>query len=480
MILIIICILSILLLTLIFLFIYKFCKTDKFYIYDINFNKINNKNYEYNKQKLLKKYLIKKDHILQLGGNLGISCIFADKIIENKNMNVCVEPNVNLINILKYNKNINKCNFKIINNIISEIPTKLYVDKNSKGISSSTYYRKNIHSDMQMVNNLSLYNLNNYYQFTVLFANCGDCIQSFLSEYCDYFLKYLRLIIIEKDYSKEINYNKIKEKILNSNFILDYDENNMFVFISKTFYVLKYLNNLIKKKIKYLNNKIFNKFVDKLLFKKYCESKNIQTLNTIKIFNNLDEIDFDKFPKSFILKSNKGSGRNIIVKNNKCIYPYKGKIFNKNHNELKNYMSKWSDPYNPKTEPHYEYTKPLIFLEEFIEDIPEDIKIIVYKNKVQLIWVDDNRFGERNRNFYNNKFIKLNYVNSNHKSSNNDYIINKIINDNIQNNIIEIAENISKDIPLDIIRVDLYYINKVIYGSEITLTSNDGKEIINF
>ena len=356
----------------------------------------------------------------------------------------------------------------------------MYISNDTNGISSSFYFRKNTHTNYQNVNNLSLYNLNNDYKFSVLFADCEGCINDFINEYGDYFLKYLRLVIIEKDYSKEVNYNKIKQKILNSNFILDYDENNMFVFISKTFYVLKNLNYLIKKQIKYLDNEIFNKFVDKLLFKKYCQSKEIKTLNTIKIFYTLDEIDFNKLPKSFILKSNKGSGRNIIIKNDICIYPYKGKIFHKNHEKFKNYISKWSDPYNPKTEPFYEYTKPLIFLEEFIENIPEDIKIIVYKNKVQLIWVDDNRFGKRNRNFYNNKFIKLNYVTSNHKSTNNnDYIINEIINDNIQNNIINIAENISKDIPLDIIRVDLYYINKMIYASEITLTSNDGKEVIN-
>ena len=473
-------ILMVLLLSLIFLFIYKFCKRDKFYIYDKNFNKVDNKNYEFMEQELLKKYLIKNDHVLQLGGNIGTSCITVDKIINNKKMNICVEPNANLINILEYNKKINNCNFKIINNIISERPNKLYISNDKNGISSSTYFRKNTHYNYQYVSNLSLYNLNNYYKFSVLFADCEGCINDFLTEYGDYFLKYLRLIIIEKDYSKEVNYNKIKQKILNNNFILDYDKNNMLVFISKTFYVLKNLNDLIKKQIKYLDNEIFNKFVDKLLFKKYCQSKEIKTLNTIKIFNTLNEINFNKLPKSFILKSNKGSGRNIIVKNNICIYPYKGVIFHKNHRKFENYISKWSDPYNPKTEPFYEYTKPLIFLEEFIENIPEDIKIIVYKNKVQLIWIDNNRFGERNRNFYNNKFIKLNYVTSNHKSTNNnDYIINEIINDNIQNNIIDIAENISKDIPLDIIRVDLYYINKVIYSSEITFVSNDGNEVIN-
>jgi FkbM family methyltransferase len=474
-------ILTVLILALIFLFIYKFCKSDKFIVYDKNFNKIDNKNYEFIEQELLKKYLIKNDHVLQLGGNIGTSCITVDKIINNKKMNVCVESNTNLIHILEYNKKINNCNFKIINNIISEKPSKLYISNDTNGISSSSYFRKNTHSNYQNVNNLSLYNLNNDYKFTVLFADYKGCINDFITEYGDYFLKYLRLIIIKKDYFKEVNYNKIKQKILNSNFILAYDENNMFVFISKTFYVIKNLNYLIKKQIKYLDNEIFNKFVDKLLFKKYCQSKGIKTLNTIKIFNNLNEIDFNKLPKSFILKSNKGSGRNIIVKNDICIYPYKGKTFHQNHEKFKNYISKWSDPYNPKTEPFYEYTKPLIFLEEFIENIPNDIKIFVYNNKVQIIWIFNDRFLVNNTlNFYNNKFIKLNYVSSEEKTTNNnDSIIDEIISDNIQNKIIDIAEDISRDIPLNIIRVDLYYINKNIYGSEITLVSDAGNNIIN-
>ena len=39
-------------------------------------------------------------NILQLGGNIGGSCIYVDKIIKKNNINLCVEPNSKVIKTL--------------------------------------------------------------------------------------------------------------------------------------------------------------------------------------------------------------------------------------------------------------------------------------------------------------------------------------------------------------------------------------------
>ena len=87
---------------------------------------IKNTDWEYQEQKALMKYLSSDDKILQLGGNIGGSCIMASKIGVKKNY--CIEPNNKLINILEENKKINKVDFKIINGIISESKDPLYLD----------------------------------------------------------------------------------------------------------------------------------------------------------------------------------------------------------------------------------------------------------------------------------------------------------------------------------------------------------------
>lgn len=54
-------------------------------------------------------YLNKDDSVLQLGANIGTSCILVDKVINGNN--ICVEPNLGLIPILKKNKEFNKAKY---------------------------------------------------------------------------------------------------------------------------------------------------------------------------------------------------------------------------------------------------------------------------------------------------------------------------------------------------------------------------------
>ena len=68
-------------------------------LYDYNGNIIKNTEHEVSEQKILRDTIRTGDRVLQLGGNIGASCITASKI--NKlDKNDCVEPQSNLIPIL--------------------------------------------------------------------------------------------------------------------------------------------------------------------------------------------------------------------------------------------------------------------------------------------------------------------------------------------------------------------------------------------
>ena len=55
-------------------------KIPKFKLYNLKGKLIKNSKWEFKEQKLLNKYLKPSDNVLQLGGNIGTSCILVDKI----------------------------------------------------------------------------------------------------------------------------------------------------------------------------------------------------------------------------------------------------------------------------------------------------------------------------------------------------------------------------------------------------------------
>lgn len=78
------------------------------------------------------------------------------------------------------------------------------------------------------------------------------------------------------------------------------------------------------------------------------------------VYEHADEIDYDKLPKSFVLKTNNGSATNILVKDKRKI----------NIENINQQLEDWLKiDYGYKTcQPHYSHIKPLILAEEFLVD----------------------------------------------------------------------------------------------------------------
>lgn len=165
---------------------------------------INNKKWEVNEQEELFKYLKPTDKILQLGGNIGASCILADKIGCKKN--VCVEPNPKVAKFLKDNKKLTNSKFKIIEGVITDSKRNIYMElpnntnNNQWGIQTGT-------SGNFKCNKFKLKDIEKDGEFNVLFADCEGCLPEFLKEYKDHKWE---LIIFEKDNANNVDYSIVE------------------------------------------------------------------------------------------------------------------------------------------------------------------------------------------------------------------------------------------------------------------------------
>jgi hypothetical protein len=143
---------------------------------------------------------------------------------------------------------------------------------------------------------------------------------------------------------------------------------------------------------------------------------------------------------------------------------------NKIQNNLSNYKEWLHECIKPnisKYEKHYKFIKPIVFVEEFLEDNIKDYKFFCFYGKVKFCQIDGDRFTGHCQNFYDKNFNLLNY---NFKTKNCKFDIKK---PNNYKKMINIAEKISNSIEFS--RIDLYEVNNKIYFGEITLVPEGGE-----
>jgi FkbM family methyltransferase len=180
--------------------------------YDENNNIIDNNNIEKQEQDLANEYILEDDIVLELGARYGtVSCII-NKKIKNKLNQVSVEPDNTVWNSLELNKIKNNCNFNIVKGFVSNKKLGLYL---------SGYGSTFIPDEETTIPSYSLPEIQRMYnikKFNVLVADCEGFLEVFFDEnptlYDD-----LRLFIFEADMAEKCNYDKIKQNLLNNNFI---------------------------------------------------------------------------------------------------------------------------------------------------------------------------------------------------------------------------------------------------------------------
>lgn len=252
----------------------------------------------------------------------------------------------------------------------------------------------------------------------------------------------------------------------------------------KTFIRLQYF--VILKKILHLKNpvtlnekvqwlklydrqKIYTTLADKYEVKNFVTKKIGQkfVVPTIGVYDSFDEINFNELPSRFVLKCTHDSGSIVICKDKKFF-------------DIKDARSKLTkslnlNHYNRYLEWAYKNIKPRIICEEFIESHDErgisEYKFMCYNGKALYFSLEEFResHGGLRIDYFDinwNKFsLKKPYLNLGYEAK-------KPMN---FNQMIEIAESLSKDIPY--VRVDMNVVEEKIYFSEMTLYPGGGYSI---
>jgi FkbM family methyltransferase len=178
---------------------------------------INNLNYEVAEQKILKDTLKNGDRVLQLGGNIGTSCITAGKI-NNLKVNHCVEPQSFLTKILKNNIKKNYSNAEIIHGIISEDCKDMKISSNDGDLAAFT--EKSSHGEKVFCH--SLHSIKPENGYTYLFMDCEGCAPGFIQEYGKELSKHpIHTIVYEEDQGDRldpVDYTPVNNFMKQNNF----------------------------------------------------------------------------------------------------------------------------------------------------------------------------------------------------------------------------------------------------------------------
>ena len=150
----------------------------------------------------------------------------------------------------------------------------------------------------------------------------------------------------------------------------------------------------------YYENPMMTLLADKYLVKEYIEKElgKQYVVPLIGAYDKAEDIDFNALPDKFVIKSNWGSGDNLIVTD-------KSKL---DIEEVRKKLNKWMEPssnlYYALFENCYRDIKPKIIIEEFLESLDKsaiDYKFLCFNGEPKYCWIT-NKYGKvKERGFYN-------------------------------------------------------------------------------
>lgn len=212
---------------------------------------------------------------------------------------------------------------------------------------------------------------------------------------------------------------------------------------------------------------------DKYLVREYIEQKGLGDI-LVKLYGkweDVEQIDWNKLPNSFVLKMNNGSGDIIVCKDKSSLDIEETKaLFKKLIKKTFGYTT---------AEPHYTFMKPCIIAEELLYPVNQatpstsiiDYKIWCFDGKPESVWACRNRTKTTVE-------VASYDLDWNHHPEHSVYT-SHYMKSSIQFNrpksldrMLEIASILSEGFPQ--VRVDLYEVDNKVYFGELTFTSNFG------
>lgn len=211
-------------------------------------------------------------------------------------------------------------------------------------------------------------------------------------------------------------------------------------------------------------SKIFNRkaiytdFADKIKVRKYVADKIGEKYLTNLIWSgtNLLEARSIALPRAFIIKSNNGSGTNIIVRD----------LTNFDWDAAQHTTQGWlkHDHSISHAEWQYRWIKPALLIEELLVGkdgaIPTDVKFYCFHGRVELIQLHFDRFENHSKSIYSRQFEPLPFTHNFPEYSGN------VSRPESLDEMITLAENLAGAEPF--LRIDFYNSDSPVFG-EITL-----------
>lgn len=206
---------------------------------------------------------------------------------------------------------------------------------------------------------------------------------------------------------------------------------------------------------------------DKIQVHDYCKEKLGKDIcvQILKVWDKVEDINWDELPNQFVIKCNHGSGMNIVVKDKAELDII----------DTKRKLTKWMNTDFSKRvndEMHYHDIPRKIFVEKYIGDGVNDIKdykITCFNGEPKILQVmSDRYYGKLRFNYYDINFNKLGYSRADHPANYNipDKKPKKF------DEMVEYAKVLSKDFKL--VRVDFYEVGNEVYLGELTFTPGAG------
>lgn len=209
------------------------------------------------------------------------------------------------------------------------------------------------------------------------------------------------------------------------------------------------------------HNPLYTKMVDKLAVKKFVSERlgSEYVIPVIAAWDSPKQIEWEKLPNQFVLKTNHdGGGHGIVICKDKSKLSIAKAMQELNH-------SFYRSSYMVGREWPYKNVQKRVFAETFINDSKgelRDYKFFCFNGKVKCFKIDYNRQVYHQANYYDPKCHLLPYGEAAYPPN---FDADIHIPENIQE-MIALAEKLAKDIPF--VRIDFYNVDGKIYFGEIT------------
>lgn len=220
----------------------------------------------------------------------------------------------------------------------------------------------------------------------------------------------------------------------------------------------------------YDRNPLYTILVDKYRVKQWVADKigEEYVIPTLAIYQSVDEIDLDKLPNQFVLKTTHDSG-GVVICTDKNTFNIESAIAILN-------QSLQRDVYQEYKEWPYKNVKKQIIAETYMTDDSEenrggltDYKFSCYNGRAYKVMLCLNRASGHTKFYSFDKEWNLLRHNKMGKAAPDDFTIPKLA---AMDQMFEIAEALSENMPF--VRVDLYYVHSQIYFGEMTFYPMSG------